>query len=47
LEHTRELSELVEYANRFHHDNPAWTPQALNDAELAVFVRRVLRFASC
>jgi wobble nucleotide-excising tRNase len=45
LQNTRELSELVEYANRFHHDNPAWAPQGLNDAELAVFIRRVLRFA--
>ena len=47
LQQTRELSELVEYANRFHHDNPAWAPQALNDGELTAFVRRVLRFASC
>jgi len=43
---TRELGELVEYANRFHHDtNPAWETEAINDAELRSFVERALAFA--
>ncbi|MBI4237644.1 MAG: AAA family ATPase [Deltaproteobacteria bacterium] len=42
----QELSELVEYANRFHHDtNPAWETEAINDAELRNFVERALAFA--
>ncbi len=40
------LGELVEYANRFHHDtNPAWETEAINDAELRNFVERALAFA--
>jgi wobble nucleotide-excising tRNase len=43
---TRELGELVEYANRFHHDtNPAWETEAINDEELRNFVERALAFA--
>jgi wobble nucleotide-excising tRNase len=43
---TRELGELVEYANRFHHDtNQAWETEAINDAELRSFVERALAFA--
>jgi len=43
---TRELGELVEYANRFHHGtNPAWETEAINDAELRSFVERALAFA--
>lgn len=43
---TRELDELKEYANRFHHDtNPAWETELINDAELQSFVRRALEFA--
>jgi len=43
---TRELRELVEYANRFHHDtNPAWDTEAINDSELRDFVERGLAFA--
>lgn len=42
----RELEELKEYANRFHHDtNPAWQTEAINDAELRGFVERTLAFA--
>ena len=41
----RELDELKEYANRFHHDtNPAWETEHINDAELKSFVERTLRF---
>lgn len=44
---TQELSDLVEYANRFHHDtNPAWETEIINDAELLGFVTRALRFVS-
>ncbi len=43
---TQELRDLVEYANRFHHDtNPAWETAAINDGELQGFVRRTLAFA--
>jgi hypothetical protein len=43
---TEELDELVEYANRFHHDtNPAWETEAINDGELRGFIDRALRFA--
>jgi wobble nucleotide-excising tRNase len=43
---TRELGELTEYANRFHHDtNPAWETEVINDAELRSFVQRALAFA--
>jgi wobble nucleotide-excising tRNase len=42
---TQELDDLVEYANRFHHDtNAAWETEAINDGELAGFVRRALDF---
>jgi wobble nucleotide-excising tRNase len=42
----RELEELTEYANRFHHDtNPAWETEVINDAELRGFVERTLAFA--
>jgi wobble nucleotide-excising tRNase len=42
----RELDEIVEYANKFHHDtNPAWETEAINDGELRGFVERALRFA--
>ena len=43
----RELGEIVEYANLFHHEtNPAWEAVVVNDAELQGFVRRILRFAT-
>lgn len=39
----QELDEIVEYANRFHHDtNPAWETEAINDGELRGFAQRVL-----
>lgn len=42
---TQELRDLVEYANRFHHDtNPAWESVVINDGELQGFVRRTLEF---
>jgi len=41
-----ELNDLMEYANRFHHDtNPAWATAAINDAELVHFTERTIRFA--
>jgi hypothetical protein len=43
---TRELSNLIEFANRFHHDtNPAWETEAINESELHGFVERTLQFA--
>lgn len=43
---TQELGALIEYSNRFHHDtNPGWETEAINDGELAGFVRRALAFA--
>ncbi len=42
-----ELQDLLNYANRFHHDtNPAWETAAINDQELVGYVTRTLRFAS-
>ena len=42
---TESLRDLVEYANRFHHDtNPAYAAAAVNGAELTGFVHRVLAF---
>jgi wobble nucleotide-excising tRNase len=42
---TRELCNLVEYANRFHHDtNPAWEIERVNDTELLDFVNRTYYF---
>ena len=41
----RELEEIVEYANNFHHDtNQAWETERVNDQELRGFVERALRF---
>ena len=41
----KELAELVEYANMFHHEtNPAWETAVINDAELQGFVERTLAF---
>ena len=44
---TQELRDLVEYANKFHHNtNPAWETEVINDAELVGFVGRALSFAT-
>ncbi|HUW18125.1 MAG TPA: AAA family ATPase [Sedimentisphaerales bacterium] len=41
----RELRDIREYANKFHHDtNPAWQTEQINDNELLGFVKRVLNF---
>ncbi len=43
---TDELANLVEYANRFHHDtNPAYETAVVNDGELHGFASRTLAFA--
>jgi wobble nucleotide-excising tRNase len=43
---TDELADLIEYANRFHHDtNPAWETEVVNDGELRGFTSRTLTFA--
>lgn len=43
--HTDELQDLLEYANRFHHDtNPAYETEVINDAELRGFADRTLQF---
>ena len=42
----QELRDLIEYANKFHHDtNPAWQTERINDGELRGFVNRAIRFA--
>lgn len=42
-----ELRDLLDYANRFHHDtNTAWKAENINDQELLGFCRRTLAFAS-
>jgi len=44
---TRELGDLKEYANKFHHDtNAAWETETINDAELRGYVQRALSFSS-
>jgi wobble nucleotide-excising tRNase len=41
----QELRDIVEYANRFHHDtNPAWETEVVNAGQLTGFVTRVLTF---
>ena len=41
----RELEDLKEYGNRFHHDtNPAWMTEDINATELLGFVERTLTF---
>jgi wobble nucleotide-excising tRNase len=41
----RELRNITEYANKFHHDtNHAWETEHINDQELLGFVNRVLNF---
>jgi wobble nucleotide-excising tRNase len=42
----QELRDIVEYANRFHHDtNPAWGNELINAMELAGFANRAVIFA--
>ena len=42
----QELTDIVEYANRFHHDtNPAWQNEVINSGALSGFVTRALAFA--
>lgn len=41
-----ELRNIVEYANRFHHDtNPGWETEVINNGQLTGFVARALAFA--
>ncbi|MDD9996691.1 MAG: AAA family ATPase [Rhodospirillaceae bacterium] len=41
-----ELRQLLDYANRFHHDtNPAWHITTINNLELLHFAQRTLNFA--
>ena len=41
-----ELRDLLEYANKFHHDtNPAWETEIINDQMLLQFAKRTLKFA--
>lgn len=43
----RELRDLTEYANKFHHDtNQAWETEAINDTELVGFVQRAIAFTT-
>ncbi|MGC1363966.1 MAG: AAA family ATPase [Silvibacterium sp.] len=39
-----ELHDIKEFANRYHHDNPAWETEIINDAQLSGFVARTLAF---
>ncbi len=41
----QELSEILEYASKFHHDtNPQWATEQISDGELHIFVKRTLEF---
>ena len=43
--HTTELRALLDYANRYHHEeNAAYATELINDAELTDFARRTLDF---
>ena len=40
-----ELRDLLEYANKFHHEtNPTWQTEIINGGELTQFAGRVLAF---
>ena len=39
-----ELNDICQYANRFHHENPTWETEAINDAELKGWAERTLAF---
>ena len=40
-----ELEELIDYANKFHHEtNPTWETEVINDQQLLQFCRRTLAF---
>jgi len=42
---TLELRQILEYANRFHHDtNPAWETETVNDNELQSYVKKTLDY---
>ena len=41
-----ELRDLLDYANKFHHDtNAAWETELINDQQLVTFCQRTLAFA--
>jgi wobble nucleotide-excising tRNase len=43
----RELEEIVDYSNRYHHTtNLSWETEPINQTELQSFVRRTLQFPS-
>ena len=45
LRNIDELRDILDYANKFHHDtNSAYETEAINDQELMQFARRTLRF---
>ena len=42
---TQELRQILDYANRFHHDtNTAYETEGINDGELRLFAERTLNF---
>ncbi|MBN9007794.1 MAG: AAA family ATPase [Rhizobiales bacterium] len=41
---TAVLRDLVDYGNRFHHDNPTWQTEIINDQELQHFCERIVAF---
>lgn len=42
---TKELRQLTNYANKFHHDtNPAYATELINDQELLDYCKRALKF---
>ena len=44
LVNTHELRSILDYANRFHHDNPAYATEVINEAELTDLTRRTISF---
>jgi wobble nucleotide-excising tRNase len=44
LADTDELRAILDYANKFHHDNPAYATVTINDHELNQFCQRTIAF---
>jgi wobble nucleotide-excising tRNase len=39
-----ELHDLTEYSNRYHHTNPAWATEVVNDTQLRGYIGRLMAF---
>jgi wobble nucleotide-excising tRNase len=39
-----EFRDLTDYSNRYHHENPAWATEIVNDAQLRGYIGKVMAF---